>query len=111
MKGLEITEGGLRLDGKPFRLLSGSVHYFRVVPAYWRDRLEKLKACGLNTVETYVPWNLHEPEKGRFVFEGLADLEGFLDCAQALGLPCIAAPGPIHLRRMGIRRPARVAPL
>lgn len=71
--------------GKPFRLLSGSVHYFRVVPAYWRDRLEKLKACGLNTVETYVPWNLHEPEKGRFVFEGLADLEGFLDCAQALG--------------------------
>lgn len=94
MKGLEITGSGLWLDEKPFRLLSGSVHYFRVVPAYWRDRLEKLKACGLNTVETYVPWNLHEPEKGRFVFEGLADLEGFLDCAQALGLHVLLRPGP-----------------
>lgn len=94
MRGLEITQNGLLMDGKPFRLLSGAVHYFRVVPEYWRDRLEKLKACGFNTVETYVPWNLHQPEKERFVFDGLADLEGFLNCAQSHGLYVILRPGP-----------------
>ena len=40
------------LETKPFRILSGSIHYFRVVPEYWRDRLRKLKAMGLNTVQT-----------------------------------------------------------
>ena len=54
------------LDGKPFQIISGSIHYFRVVPEYWRDRLEKLKALGCNTVETYIPWNFHEPRKGKF---------------------------------------------
>ena len=54
------------LDGKPFQIISGAIHYFRVVPEYWRDRLEKLKAMGCNTVETYIPWNFHEPEKGKF---------------------------------------------
>ena len=42
------------------------MHYFRIPPEYWRDRLLKLKAAGLNTVETYVPWNLHEPQQGTF---------------------------------------------
>ena len=41
------------LDGKPYRILSGAMHYFRIVPEYWEDRLKKLKACGFNTVETY----------------------------------------------------------
>lgn len=43
------------LDGKPFQIISGAVHYFRTVPEYWRDRLEKLVNMGCNTVETYVP--------------------------------------------------------
>lgn len=42
------------LDGKPFQIISGGIHYFRVVPEYWKDRLEKLKAMGCNTVETYI---------------------------------------------------------
>ena len=50
------------LGGKPFKIISGAIHYFRIVPEYWRDRLEKLKAMGANTVETYVPWNMHEPQ-------------------------------------------------
>ncbi|MBW7456036.1 beta-galactosidase, partial [Paenibacillus sepulcri] len=69
------------LDGKAIRLLSGAIHYFRVVPEYWRDRLLKLKACGLNTVETYVPWNLHEPKEGQFQFEGIAGIENFIRLA------------------------------
>jgi len=82
------------LDGKPFQIISGSIHYFRVVPQYWRDRLLKLKAMGCNTVETYIPWNFHEPKKGQFVFDGMADVVGFVRLAQEVGLYAILRPAP-----------------
>lgn len=82
------------LDGKPFKIISGGIHYFRVVPEYWRDRLEKCKAMGCNTVETYIPWNMHEPEKGVFRFEGMLDIEKFIEMAQELGLYVILRPSP-----------------
>ena len=82
------------LDGEPFQILSGSIHYFRIVPQYWRDRLEKLKAMGLNTVETYIPWNIHEPKKGQFNFEGIADVAEFVRLAEELGLYVIMRPSP-----------------
>ncbi|SDX82778.1 beta-galactosidase family protein [Paenibacillus sp. CF384] len=82
------------LDGEPFRILSGAIHYFRVVPEYWRDRLWKLREGGFNTVETYVAWNIHEPKEGQFVFEGIADLEEFIAIAGELGLHVIVRPSP-----------------
>lgn len=82
------------LDDKPFRILSGGLHYFRSVSAHWRDRLSKLKAMGLNTVETYVPWSLHEPEPGRYCFAAGLDVERFIDTAEALDLYVILRPGP-----------------
>ena len=82
------------LDGKPFRVISGSIHYFRVVPEYWRDRLEKLKAMGCNTVETYIAWNVHEPRKGVFDFDGRYDLVKFVRTAEELGLYVILRPSP-----------------
>ncbi|KAL9963398.1 hypothetical protein ACROYT_G026908 [Oculina patagonica] len=82
------------LEEKPFRILSGAIHYFRVVPEYWKDRLLKLKAMGLNTVETYVPWNLHEEIKGQFNFKGILDIAGFIKEAQSVGLYVIVRPGP-----------------
>lgn len=82
------------LDGKPFRVISGSIHYFRVVPEYWRDRLEKLRAMGCNTVESYIPWNMHEPQKGEFCFKGMLDLVRFVRLAQELGLWVILRPSP-----------------
>lgn len=81
-------------DGKPVQLLSGAIHYFRIVPEYWRDRLLKLKACGLNTVETYVAWNVHEPNEGQFNFSGQADLVRFIEIAGELGLYVIVRPSP-----------------
>lgn len=81
-------------DGGPVPLLSGAMHYFRVVPEYWRDRLIKLREMGLNTVETYVPWNLHEPQPGTYCFTGDADIERYLSIAHELGLMAIVRPGP-----------------
>ena len=93
MSTFEIKDTFL-LDRKPFQIISGSIHYFRVVPEYWQDRLEKLKNMGCNTVETYIPWNITEPKKGEFCFEGLCDFEKFLDLAQKLGLYAIVRPSP-----------------
>lgn len=94
MSGVFEIKDTFYLNGEPFQILSGSIHYFRIVPEYWRDRLEKLKNMGLNTVETYIPWNVHEPRKGEFVFEGMADVVGFVKLAQELGLYVILRPSP-----------------
>lgn len=81
-------------NGAAHRILSGALHYFRVVPEYWEDRLLKYRACGLNTVETYIAWNLHEPSPGNFCFEGMLDLRRFIKLAGSLGLDVILRPGP-----------------
>lgn len=93
-KNLEVKGKEIYLNGEKIQILSGAIHYFRVVPEYWEDRLKKLKNCGLNTVETYVPWNLHEPEEGKFCFEGICDMERFFKTADALGLYVIVRPSP-----------------
>ena len=69
------------LKGQPFKILSGAIHYFRIDPADWYHSLFNLKALGFNTVETYVPWNVHEPRKGQFDFSGRLDLERFIQTA------------------------------
>ncbi|WP_405996808.1 glycoside hydrolase family 35 protein [Streptomyces sp. NBC_00829] len=76
------------------QILSGALHYFRLLPQQWRHRLTLLRAMGLDTVETYVPWNLHEPRPGRYDFSGIADLEAFLRTAADVGLRAIVRPGP-----------------
>ncbi|XP_077279071.1 beta-galactosidase-like isoform X2 [Temnothorax americanus] len=82
------------LDGKPFRYVSGSFHYFRAPRQYWRDRLRKMRAAGLNAVSTYVEWSLHEPEPGQFNWAGDADLVNFLNIAQEEDLLVLLRPGP-----------------
>ncbi len=94
MNGKFEIRDNFYLNGQPFQVISGSIHYFRVVPEYWLDRLEKLKAMGCNTVETYIPWNIHEPKKGVFCFEGMFDLVKFVKIAQKLGLYVILRPSP-----------------
>jgi len=93
-KTLSIVGDNFVQNGKPVQILSGAIHYFRVVPEYWQDRLLKLKAMGLNTVETYVAWNLHEPRPGRFNFKDGLDLAEFVRLAGELDLNVIVRPGP-----------------
>ncbi|GLH71504.1 beta-galactosidase [Geothrix limicola] len=95
-KPVSFTVQGERflLDGKPFVIRSGEMHYPRVPRADWRDRMKKMRAMGLNTLCTYVFWNLHEPEPGRFDFSGDLDLAAYLRTAQEEGLKVILRPGP-----------------
>lgn len=94
MSEFKCDGGNFTLDGKPMKIISGSIHYFRSLPEQWRDRLEKLKACGFNTVETYTSWNRHEMTEGVFDFSGGLDIGAFLDTAAELGLYAIVRPGP-----------------
>ncbi|MBP1571641.1 MAG: beta-galactosidase, partial [Oscillospiraceae bacterium] len=89
-----IQDDKFLMDGKPYRIISGAMHYFRIVPEYWEDRLKKLKACGFNTVETYTCWNLHERKEGVFDFSGILDIEKYIETAAKLGLNVIIRPGP-----------------
>ena len=91
---LEKRNRKFYMDGEEFHIYSGAMHYFRIPQEYWEDRLLKLRAAGLNTVETYVPWNFHEPKKGQFNFEGMLDIVKFIETAQNLGLYVIVRPGP-----------------
>ena len=77
-----------------FRYISGSLHYSRVPSYYWKDRLQKLYAAGLNAVQTYVPWNYHEPIPGLYEFDGDKDLVQFIKIAQDIGLLVILRAGP-----------------
>ncbi|KAL6035142.1 hypothetical protein STEG23_007782, partial [Scotinomys teguina] len=82
------------LEGHKFMIVGGSIHYFRVPREYWKDRLLKLRACGFNTVTTYIPWNLHEQERGKFDFSEILDLEAYVLLAATIGLWVILRPGP-----------------
>lgn len=77
------------------------MHYFRIHPVYWRDRLRKLRAAGANAIETYVPWNLHEPRIDEWDFGGgdndqslFLDIRAFIRMAQEEDLLLILRPGP-----------------
>lgn len=90
----EIKNGNFVFDGEPTRIVSGEMHYARIPHQYWRHRLQMVKAMGLNTVATYVFWNLHEPEEGKWDFNGDKDLAGFIKIAGEEGLHVILRPGP-----------------
>ena len=93
-RSFRVEDGKFLLDGKPFRIISGEMHYARVPHEYWRARLRMAKAMGLNTITTYVFWNVHEPRPGAYDFSGQYDVAEFIREAQSEGLYVILRPGP-----------------
>ncbi|MCX4398946.1 beta-galactosidase [Streptomyces sp. NBC_00264] len=91
---LTVTERGFLRAGRPHQIVSAAIHYFRVHPELWEDRLLRLRAMGVNTVETYIAWNLHQPTPGQTDFSGQADVARFLRTAARLDLDVIVRPGP-----------------
>lgn len=82
------------LDNKPFQMISGEMHYSRIPREAWRQRMRMAKAMGLNTIGTYVFWNVQEPEKGKFDFGGNNDIAAFVRIAQEEGLWVVLRPSP-----------------
>lgn len=90
----KIGDNNFLLDGKPFQIISGEIHFARIPEKAWRDRLKMVKAMGLNTICTYIFWNYHEPEKGKYNFTGNADVAKFVKIAQEECLWVIIRPSP-----------------
>lgn len=91
---ISTNQTSFLIDGKPFQIISGEMHYSRIPRAYWRDRLKKARATGLNTISTYVFWNIQEPRPGLYDFSGNNDIAAFIRIAQQEGLYVILRPGP-----------------
>ena len=90
----EVKDGQFLLDGKSVQLICGEMHYPRIPKEYWRDRMKRARAMGLNTVSAYVFWNFHERQPGVFDFKGQADIAEFVRTAQEEGLFVLLRPGP-----------------
>jgi len=91
---LTWRDGEILRDGVAHRILAGSIHYFRVHPDQWEDRLRRLAAMGANTVDTYVAWNFHERVEGDVRFDGWRDIERFIRLAGDIGLDVFLRPSP-----------------
>lgn len=89
-----VGDSAFLLDGKPFQIISGEIHYTRVPREAWRQRMQMAKAMGLNTIGTYVFWNVHEPQKDVFDFTGNNDIAAFIKIAQEEGLWVVLRPSP-----------------
>ncbi len=91
---LTADSGHFVFDGQPLQIISGEMHYARIPREYWRDRLRKARAMGLNTISTYVFWNFHELSPGQYDFSGQKDVAEFIRTAGKEGLHVILRPGP-----------------
>lgn len=92
--GFAIVGDHFELNGKPIEVLSGEMHYARIPREYWKARMEMTKAMGLNTIATYVFWNVHEPRPGVYDFSGNYDLAAFIRLAQEEHLNVLLRAGP-----------------
>ncbi|MBQ7906792.1 MAG: beta-galactosidase [Clostridia bacterium] len=90
----EIVGKDFLKDGKPIKIISGAVHYFRNMKDTWADIFKKMRAMGLNCVETYCAWNMHEKKIGEYDFTGNLDIAQFIRMAEKEGLMVIVRPGP-----------------
>jgi hypothetical protein len=79
------------INGKDTLVVSGAFHYPRCPKALWRDRLQKFKVAGFNTIETYAFWNYHEPQEGKV---DLSEFGEFVKLVHEMGFMMIARPGP-----------------
>ncbi|KAK7840935.1 beta-galactosidase 6, partial [Quercus suber] len=95
-EGGEVTYDGrsLIIDGQRKMLFSGSIHYPRSTPQMWPSLIAKAKEGGLDVIQTYVFWNLHEPQPGQYDFSGRYNLVQFIKEIQAQGLYACLRIGP-----------------
>jgi len=109
---VRIGEHKFLIDGEVTSLYSGAVHYWRLDRNKWDDILEKVKGMGFTTITTYIPWEVHEVEKGVFDFgesKPSNDIDGFLTLCEKKGLKAIVRPGPqINSELTGFGYPQRI---
>ncbi|KAL4559406.1 hypothetical protein LXL04_031544 [Taraxacum kok-saghyz] len=84
----------LIINGERRILISGSIHYPRSTPEMWEDLVIKAKNGGLDVIDTYVFWNVHEPSPGIYDFTGRYDIVRFIKTVARNGLYVNLRIGP-----------------
>ncbi|KAL9238396.1 hypothetical protein vseg_012824 [Gypsophila vaccaria] len=92
--GVTYDSRSLLINGRREFLYSGSVHYPRVPVEMWGEILDKCKEGGLNVIQTYVFWGLHEPIKGEYNFTGKYDIVKFIKMIGEKGMWAVIRVGP-----------------
>lgn len=95
---VKIENGTFNINGKDVQLICGEMHYPRIPHEYWRDRLHRAHAMGLNTVSAYVFWNFHERQPGVFDFSGQADIAELYVLHRKKGCMSFFVPGHTCVR-------------
>jgi hypothetical protein len=90
-QSVQLDRQTFSVAGKDVVLIGGSMHYFRIPPAEWETDFQRMREDGFTLADVYIPWFIHEPEEGKFEFEGL---KRFLDLAHKYGIYVVARPGP-----------------
>jgi len=96
LKGEKVAVNNyyVSINNKPVIPITGEFHYSRYANQYWDESLKKMKAGGITVVPTYVFWNLHEEEEGKFVWTGDKDLRKFIELCKKNNLYAIVRIGP-----------------
>ncbi|HEY1091987.1 MAG TPA: beta-galactosidase, partial [Burkholderiaceae bacterium] len=91
---IAVNNQYLSLNGRPWLPVMGEFHYTRSPASSWAAELLKMKAAGIDIVASYVIWNHHELNEGKFNWQGNRNLRRFLQLAQQAGLKAVVRIGP-----------------
>jgi hypothetical protein len=94
MPTLTYNGQSFAIDGRRVWIMAASIHYARVPPELWADRIAAAAQAGFNTIQTACPWSLHEPRRGRYGFEGQGDIRHFIELVAEAGLSAVIRIGP-----------------
>ena len=94
---LEVANQRFLIEGEPGALYGGAVHYWRLDREKWSGILDAVVAMGYRMISIYIPWEVHELERGRFDFGEINpanDIDAFLSLCEEKGLRIVVRPGP-----------------
>lgn len=89
-----LTSEYLLKDDEPYIYTMGELHFSRMKECDWERELIKMKNGGIDIVSSYLFWNHHENEKGKFDFSGNRNLRKFIDICEKLEMPFFLRIGP-----------------
>jgi hypothetical protein len=84
----------ISINNKPVIPVTGEFHFSRYPNQYWDESIKKMKAGGITVIPTYVFWNLHEEEEGKFVWTGDKNLRAFIELCKKNNMQVIVRIGP-----------------
>lgn len=93
-KEIIVNNRYVTISGIPVVPVMGEMQYARIPNEQWEDVILKMKACGVNIIETYIFWIHHEEIEGQFDWSGNKDLRSFLRLCKKHGMYVMVRIGP-----------------